>query len=142
MLRTAGGKTAVPLLVQVRGLIANGLLPDTSDCVCCRKPTKSMMRIGLGCEPTPGEAQVRADEAVGCLFGLFTGSANRLAEVATAKIVQSESPDVSVVVPLPVCDTCRPTLDDPAALKQALCHIPEYAALLTQYPNALIHRLA
>ena len=100
------------------------------------------MRIGLGCEPTPDEPQAATAEAVGCLFGLLTGSAEHVAQAATVRMIQNESPDFSVVVPLPVCEACRPTLDAPTALRQALRHISEYAELLDKYPNALVQRVA
>lgn len=135
-LRTAGGETAVPLLVQVRGLIANGLLPGKRECVCCRRRTQGMMRIGFSCEPLPSQDDRRAEAAVGCLFGLFTGSVTRAAEAATSVMVDTEPRDYALAVPLPVCDECRPALSDPAALRQALRHIPEYAALLDHYPKA------
>jgi hypothetical protein len=95
-----------------------------------------MMRIGLVCEPTPGDDEVQMDQAVGCLLGFLFGSSSRLTWAATSHLAKTESPDFSVVVPLPVCDACRPTLADPAALRQALRHIPEYTALLDQYPKA------
>jgi hypothetical protein len=101
-----------------------------------------MMRIGLGCEPTPGDDELPVDEAVGCLFGLFMGSASRVTGAAVSQMAKNESPDYSVVVPLPVCEVCRPKLDDPAALRQALCQIPDYAALLERYPKALIKRVS
>ena len=55
MLRTRDGEAAVPILVRVRGLIANGQLPGPRVCVLCRLPTQGMARVGLECEPTPGE---------------------------------------------------------------------------------------
>jgi hypothetical protein len=53
-------------------------------------------------------------------------------------MVKNESPDVSLVVPLPVCDACRPAHNDRATLQLSLRQIPEYATLLNHYPNALI----
>src|SRR5262245_58305082 len=60
-LRTVEGETAIPLLVQVRGMIANGQLPGARVCVRCQRPTNDMARVGLGCEPTPGEAEARSE---------------------------------------------------------------------------------
>jgi hypothetical protein len=141
LLRTSGGETAVPLLVRVRGLISNGLLPGTTDCACCHRPTKGMTRIGLGCEPQPDEHHATTNEAAGCLLGLLLGSPSHVTEAAAARIVRNESPDFSLVVPLPVCEPCRPTLDDPATIRRALRQIPDYAAILDQYPKALIRRV-
>jgi hypothetical protein len=42
----------------------------------------------------------------------------------------------AIIVPLPVCQACRPKLADPAALRQAVRRIPDYASLLDHYPNA------
>jgi len=139
LLRTAGGESAIPLLVQVRSLILNGQLPGTRHCARCHQPTNGMMRVGIACEPTPGESESHSEPAVGCLLGLIFGSVSSGAVTgAISHIAQEESPDVSLVVPLPVCDSCRSGLVDQAALRQALRHVPEYAALLDQYPNARI----
>jgi hypothetical protein len=66
------------------------------------------------------------------------GPAGLLFGAGTARMVKKASPDVSIVVPLPVCDACRPSHNDPATLRLSLRQIPEYAALLDQYPNARI----
>jgi hypothetical protein len=123
-------------------MIANGLLPGKRECVCCHRPVRGMMRIGLACEPTPGDDELPVDEAVGCLLGLFMGSASEVVGSATAQMAKNETPDYSVVVPLPVCDACRPPLADSAALRQAIRQIAEYAALLDRYPDALIRRVS
>lgn len=137
-LRSAGGEVAVPILVRVRNLIANGLLPGPRVCALCSQPTRGMARVGLGCEPTPGEPDVRTGQALGCFFGFLLGSPFGIVEAATAEAIRRESPDLSLVVPLPVCGQCRPRLSETTALKHALGHIPDYADLLERYPDALL----
>lgn len=137
-MRTLAGQGAVPILVQVRGMIATGRLPGSRDCVCCRRPARGVLRVGLGCEPTPGDERTGAN-AAGCLLGWFLGGpAGLLFGAGTAQMVKHASPDVSVVVPLPVCEACRSSHNDPATLRLSLRQIPEYAALLDQYPKAHI----
>jgi hypothetical protein len=137
-LRSQAGQSAVPILAQVRGLIATGLLPGPRVCVCCRRPAKGVMQVGIGCETTPGSDRSGGD-AAGCLLGWLTGGpAGLLLGAGTARMVKKASPDVSIVVPLPVCDACRPSHNDPATLRLSLRQFPEYAALLDQYPNARI----
>lgn len=137
-LRTQTGQRAVPILVQVRGLVATGRLPGRRECVCCHRPVTGLMQVGIGCEPTPGDGRGGA-EAAGCLLGWITaGPAGLLFGSGMAHMVKNASPDVSVVVPLPVCDACRPSHNDPATLRLSLRQIPEYAALLDEYPSALL----
>ena len=49
--------------------------------------------------------------------------------------------DVECRVPLPVCEACQPQLSKPKDLRVALRHVPEYAALLDQYPDARVTRV-
>lgn len=140
-LRTAAGESPLPLLAQVRLLIQNGQLPGTTHCARCSQPTKGMMRFGLGCEPTPGPVRGASNPEAGCLlFVLFGPLYGPLFKHFVSRSVQAESPDVSLVAPLPVCEACRPALDDPGELRKALRTVPEYAALLDQYPGTRITR--
>jgi len=50
--------------------------------------------------------------------------------------------DVEATVPLPVCVECLAYLGHRATSREALSHIPEYAALLEQYPEARITRVS
>jgi len=42
----------------------------------------------------------------------------------------------AIIVPLPVCEACRPKLNDSGSLSQAIRKIPDYAALLDRYRQA------
>src|SRR5262245_40924859 len=88
-LRTTRGETAVPLLVQIRGMVASGQLPGARVCVRCQQPTKGIARVGFACEPTPSE--VSSDVAVGCLFAFLFGSGTRLFRATTSELVRQES---------------------------------------------------
>jgi hypothetical protein len=70
--------------------------------------------------------------AVGGLFFdlLFTGLRDRRVKYGD---------EVSILVPLPVCEVCREMLNG-INLRQAVLQIPEYAELLDHYPNAEITR--
>jgi hypothetical protein len=46
-LRTASGDTATPILVRVRSLINNGVLPGERVCAVCRIATNDMARVGM-----------------------------------------------------------------------------------------------
>src|SRR5262245_17738856 len=83
-LRTAGGETAVPLLVQVRGMVASGQLPGARVCVRCQQPTKGSARVGFASEPTPSD--VSSDVAAGCLFAFLFGSGSGLLGAATSEL--------------------------------------------------------
>jgi hypothetical protein len=95
----------------------------------------TIVHVPVECEREVGD-RVSQAEVVGCLFAPWLGWLFALLMVAGAKKAREESLEVSVMLPLPVCDACRPTLDDPTVLRRALRHTPEYAALLDQYPNA------
>src|SRR4051812_30366828 len=53
-LRTLAGESAMPILIQIRGMVANRRLPGTRNCACCHRPTNDLMQIGIACEPSPG----------------------------------------------------------------------------------------
>ena len=135
-LRTARGREALSPLVQLRALVQNGLVPGTQDCVCCHCHTNNLLRVGIGCEQ--GSRGPSRAEVVGCLLAPCIGWVLALVMVVVSRVIRETSDDVSVVVPLPVCDACRPTLNHPAVLRQALRQIPEYATLLGYYPRAQV----
>lgn len=138
-LRAQAGDSAMPILIQIRGMVANRALPGTQDCACCHRKTNGLMQIGIACEPTPGDDR-GGGRAFSCLLGWLVGPIGILAGAATVQMIKKESPDLSVVVPLPICDSCRPMHGDNATLRLSLRQIPPYAALLNRYPNALIVR--
>jgi hypothetical protein len=133
-LRTAGGEAATPLLVRVRTLIGSGALPGERVCAVCRRPTGGMARIGMGCEEESGGQPAYASKT-GCLFFAVFGWLAPVAIATTSQVAKAESPDVSLVAPLPVCEACRPVLTQQAELRKALRQIPDYAAVLDQYPG-------
>jgi hypothetical protein len=136
LLRSARGDTAVSVLAQVRGLISNGLLPGTSECALCGHTPGGPISIAVECERLVSDRISRA-EVFGCLvLPGCVGWLPALLMSAGARKARQQAIEVSVILPLPVCRSCKPSLDDPDALRRAIRQIPEYAALLDRYPNS------
>jgi hypothetical protein len=139
-LRAAAGQQVLSPVVRVQTLLLEGRLPGTRSCAVCHRDTSGLVHARVQCQWAVVSAggPSRAEVAGGCLLsfglGLFLHMLRRNAPS------KEHGQDVVVVVPLPVCETCRPGLDGPAALRQALHHVPEYAELLDQYPNARVTR--
>jgi hypothetical protein len=93
------------------------------------------------------ENSSRDGVAAGCLFGLLVGGAvglfgaNRMMRGGESGTPKQVGQDIAFTLPLPGCEACRPGLRKPEELRKALRAIPEYAALLDQYPAARIARV-
>jgi hypothetical protein len=74
---------------------------------------------------------------VGCLLTPYIGWLVALLIVVGLRSHRENVGDEeAVIVPLPVCETCRPKLTDPNLLHIAVRRVPAYAALLNHYPQA------
>lgn len=139
-LRIAAGQDVLSPVIRVQSLLLRGELPGTRNCAVCHRETDGRREVSVECERAVVKAggPSRADVAAGCLLSFGLGALLQLMRrTAAAKELGS---DVAVVVPLPVCDACLPVVDGPGRLRQALRQIPEYAALLDRYPDAVIVR--
>ncbi len=146
-LRTAAGEEVLSPAVRIETLLLEGKLPGTRECVSCFRDTGGLVRIAVECErgTMKDDNSSRDGVAAGCLFGLLVGGlpglygANRMMQGGPGITTKQVGQDVEFTVPLPVCEVCQHELND-AALRVALRHIPEYAALLDQYPDARVTR--
>jgi hypothetical protein len=140
LLRTTRGRGAISPLAQVRSALLNGLLPGTRTCSLCGCDTSGHCRVKVLCEHVPNNSGPRQAEVVGCLLGpYFFGWLFTLLLVTGLRGRRKSAGDEeAIVVPLPICEICRPKLDDPNALQTAVRRIPDYAALLQHYPKAEI----
>jgi hypothetical protein len=97
------------------------------------------MRVAVACERVKTGGGPSQAEVVGCLLGpLLVGWLVALLFVLGLRGRRAAGEDVTIILPLPVCEACRPGLEEPSALSQALRQIPDYAALLDHYPKARV----
>lgn len=139
-LRTSDGEPSLTLLVRIRSEVRTGRLPGTTHCACCPESNVGFIRIVAACEQEAGTGHPSGAESFGCLLDPVFGLVGTIFLKALQEAREREL-DVSVVLPLPVCEACRPSLKTPNELREALLTIPDYATLLNQYPNAQITRL-
>lgn len=133
MLRTKGGDAAIPHINQVRAMLRSGALPGTRACAVCGTETDSRCRVKVVCERVvsdPGPAQA---QAAGCLLFSLMMALFGVGVLVHHTAVEDEE---AVIVPLPVCEACRPKLNNVSELVKALRKIPDYAALLDRYREA------
>ncbi|MBY0456853.1 MAG: hypothetical protein K2V38_05915 [Gemmataceae bacterium] len=148
-LRAVAGEDVLSPAVRVQTLLLQKRLPGTRECAVCFRETDELVRVDVVCErarPTAPPQESQADRVgSGCLFlfaffgGSFPGvlAANRLMSEPNERADPNQGgQDVAFILPLPVCEVCRPQVEDQRALPQAVGTIPEYAALLEQYPRA------
>jgi hypothetical protein len=139
-LRIAAGQDVLSPIVRLQAMLLEGQLPGTRDCASCHRETDQQVQIAVECERAivKSSGPSRADMIGGCFlsipFGLFLHLMRR-----NAPAIQ-QGQDVILTLPLPLCDVCRPVVDNPTALRQALRQIPDYTLLLDRNPNALITR--
>ncbi len=124
MLRASAGGDAVPTLANVRAALRNGMLPGTRDCSGCGCDTDGHCRVKVVCEHDPNNTK----SFFKWLIVLFA--------VSNMRPLASAGDEEAVIVPLPICAACRPKLRTTSGLRSALRSIPDYAALLDQYPKA------
>lgn len=143
-LRTAAGEEVLSPAVRIQTLLLEKKLPGTRECAVCFRETDDLVHVSVECEVgrVVGRAPNQDSFASGCLvvFGGLPGLllAGRLRRDSGP--LRQVGQDVGFTVPLPACEVCQPNLDGPAALRVALRHVPEYAALLKQYPHARVTR--
>ena len=131
-LRTPGGEGAVSPLVRIRTALLNGRLPGTRACAVCRTETDGRCRVKVLCERTQNQSGPSQAELVGCLLiGLLFGVFMRTQR-------KNSTDEEAVIVPVPICETCRPKLADPNLLPFAVRSVPDYAALLDHYPQSQV----
>lgn len=145
-LRTAAGEDVLSPAVRIEALLLRGLLPGTRACAVCARETDGLVRVAVACERGRiGPPNSSRDQAVtGCLLGLLIGGlpglfvANRLMKPNEPEVPKQIGQDVAFTLPLAVCPACRPSLNDSNVLLRALRTVPDYEALLDQYPNAQV----
>lgn len=139
-LRIGAGQDVLTPFIRLQAMQLEGKLPGTRDCALCHRGTDGVVHIAVECERAivKSSGPTRADMIGGCIlslpFGLFLHLLRR-----NAPTIQ-HGQDQVLTLPVPVCDPCQMTLNNPAILRQALRHIPDYSALLDHYPNARIAR--
>ena len=134
-LRSGAGESLSPL-DHLRGLLLTGQLPGTRECARCRRQTNGRMHVAIVCERVPGDGGTSQAEVLGCLLVPLLGWFMALMIFVGLRSRRRQFGDeVSVLVPLPLCDECRGDVTD-ATLPMALRQIPAYADLLDHYPNA------
>ena len=141
-LRNAAGQQVLAPILRIKALLLEHRLPGTRACVFCNRDTESLIRVQIVCERpvqdaggvTQGDVVVGGCLSVGLgvLLHFFRGTA----------LPKERGQDVEATVPLPVCVECLAYLGHRATSREALSHIPEYAALLEQYPEARITRVS
>ncbi|HYH64005.1 MAG TPA: hypothetical protein VD866_04835 [Urbifossiella sp.] len=144
-LRESAGQEALPPFLRVQTKLAAGLLPGIRGCAECGREPAATARVHVECERARVEDRLNNRAALaGCLL---VGCFGWLIALPTLVMLRFRGPtrqfgnDVVVVVPVPVCDACRPVLTDPAALGRALRTVPDYADLLDRYPEARLELL-
>jgi len=137
-LRADAGQDVLSPVVRVQALLLDGRLPGTRACACCRCDTGGLVQARVQCQwaIVSSGGPSRADMIGGCLLSAWLGLLLHFFRRSAPP--KEHGQDIVVILPLPVCEACRPTLDDPAELRGALRAIPEYAALLDHYPDARI----
>jgi hypothetical protein len=133
-LRTAGGVSSIPIVAQVRAAIMNGLLPGTTLCASCGANAGSRCSIKIVCERVRVNEGLSQAEKVGCLIAPWVGLWVLLFGAAARRHRAKVGDEVALLLPLPICNACRPKLSD--STERAIRAIPDYAALLDQYPKA------
>lgn len=139
-LRLSAGEEALTPVLRIRAMLAAGLLPGKTACVVCGAAQARSERVHVECErvrvvdgPSKGEI------VTGCIGFVFFGWLLALAAVGSLQKHRREyGDDVSVQVPLPVCDGCRGSLGTATGLRAAVRAQPDYADLLDRYPNARV----
>ncbi len=141
MLRASAGEQPISPAVQIQGMLLNNELPGTRDCVNCGCGTDHLIRVSVACEQLTAGDQVKAsDVMVGCLlFGVLGWFAGIL--MARSRPPVERGREVSFTLPVRVCEACATdrSLD---VIRKDLFATPVYAALLDQYPNAIIARVS
>ncbi|MFO0798131.1 MAG: hypothetical protein U0804_11705 [Gemmataceae bacterium] len=144
-LRQAAGQEALPPFLRVQTKLAAGLLPGTHSCAACGRETAATARVHVECERARVEDRLNNRAVLtGCLIGSVFGwliALLAMMHLRSQDTSRQIGNDVAVAVPVPVCNICRPTLSDPAALRQALRTVSDYADLLDYYPEARLELL-
>jgi hypothetical protein len=143
-LRTSEGTGAMSPLANIRSALLNNLLPGTRKCAVCGTESDNRCRVKVVCERVANQGGPSQAEVVGCLLGpsLFGWLVALLIVGGLRAQRESTGDEEAVIVPLPVCQACRPKLDNTGVLQKAVHQIPDYVALLECYPNAEIQRVA
>jgi hypothetical protein len=145
VLRTTAGENPLSPAFRLEALLLEGKLPGTRTCAVCRRDTDGLIRVSIVCErgsssPDGSSRDDHASEGLGCLLGSIVGWAGPWDDRSQEGHTPSRQlgQDVAFVVPLPVCEPCRPQVAEAGALRQAIRSVPIYADVLDKYPNALL----
>jgi hypothetical protein len=142
MLRTSSGEEAISPALQIQAMLLRGGLPGASACACCHRDTDHSIRVSVRCESVTVKHRTGGKEAlVGCLVGGLVGGLALYISGVLGKPVE-HGREVSFVLPLRLCEVCDHETTTSAALRTALTATSVYAALLDQYPNALVSRVS
>jgi hypothetical protein len=131
-LRASDARRVLSPLERVRRLLITGQLPGLITCSCIQA-SSLVLHVEIVCyrEPIHGGTST-GENMANLLFGW-------LIALAIRRRREKYGDEVSVVVPIPVCNDCRERLngDD---LEDAVRRIPAYAEILDFYPHAEIRR--
>ena len=144
VLRASKGERSVSPMLQIQTLFLSGELPGPRRCACCGDGTDHQVRISVVCERAIASGPSAAKLVFsGCLM-LFTGVFvfPWLFWIGARESAEPLGSEVSVIVPVFVCETCARGVVTPETVRNVLRATPAYAALLNRYPNALIRRVS
>lgn len=126
----------------IETLVLAGKLPAEKQCLICGEPTDAVVRCMADCE----RAYVKAGRPwwqIAFLFLLALMSLGVLAAGVISRRADDEvhefGSDIILPVPLRVCKACGQNLTEPDDLKAVMRHVPLYAELLDEFPQAHVH---
>jgi len=139
LLRASVGQSSISPVVQLEAMLLGNELPGTNACSYCHRETNHLVRVRVLCERVIAETQTSPGAVlVGCfLFGWVGAILASLLDRSTQRPVEYGR-EVSFILPVRICEGCAPQLRSPIGVWNALRATPAYAALLDQYPEALI----
>jgi|SRR5580700_1056432 hypothetical protein len=122
-----------PVLV-IQHMLAAGKLPGTKMCTVCGHETEHVLNVLTECEKS---YRSDAGKPLWIIEFLFLLIAPLLyVFVRRREEVQEYGRETSFVLPLPVCNDCRPTIGNSKVLRQSMEKIPEYSRLFQKFPKS------
>jgi hypothetical protein len=121
---------------QIRLLVAKGELPNGKTCVRCQFPTNGVLQCSIECERP--QARKRGFWQT---LGIYLFMPFQAAYVLSREPLEVHGREVVVRTPLRICADCSVLFEGgrrSSELRKLLASVPEYDALLQQYPRAAI----
>jgi hypothetical protein len=120
-------------VLVIRHLLANGELPPPG-CSRCSSDHCSTATVVAKCERTPAR-KLSSKGLVALTFASFIPGLRMYLRMQMAPPPVSE---VTLNLPLGLCDQCRAEMNNRSALKETLKQIPIYRHLLESYPSTSV----